>query len=27
MHLRANHHYPSRRSAVVADNLVAASQP
>ncbi|MFK7761709.1 MAG: gamma-glutamyltransferase family protein [Roseobacter sp.] len=27
MLLRANHHYPSRRSAVSADNLVAASHP
>ena len=27
MHLRANHPYPSRRSAVAADNLVATSQP
>jgi gamma-glutamyltranspeptidase/glutathione hydrolase len=27
MHLRANHHYPSRRSAVVADNMVVTSQP
>jgi gamma-glutamyltranspeptidase/glutathione hydrolase len=27
MDLRAHHHYPSRRSAVAADNLVATSQP
>lgn len=27
MHLRSNHHYPSRRSAVVADNLVSTSHP
>lgn len=27
MDIRANHHYPSRRSAVLADNVVAASQP
>ena len=27
MHLRANHHYPSRRSAVAADNLVSTSHP
>lgn len=27
MELRAHHHYPSRRSAVAAENLVAASQP
>ena len=27
MELRAHHHYPSRRSAVAADNLVASSQP
>ncbi|MEX0339085.1 MAG: gamma-glutamyltransferase family protein [Arenibacterium sp.] len=27
MQLRANHHYPSRRSAVAADNLVATSHP
>jgi len=27
MHLRANHPYPSRRSAVVADNMVVTSQP
>ena len=27
MDLRAHHHYPSRRSAVSADNLVATSQP
>lgn len=27
MHFRAYHHYPSRRSPVFADNLVAASQP
>jgi gamma-glutamyltranspeptidase/glutathione hydrolase len=25
--IRANHRYPSRRSAVLADNIVAASQP
>ncbi len=27
MELRATHHYPSRRSAVLADNIVATSQP
>lgn len=27
MHLRANHPYPSRRSAVLADNMVATSHP
>ncbi|MEM9576691.1 MAG: gamma-glutamyltransferase family protein [Pseudomonadota bacterium] len=27
MLIRANHHYPSRRSAVAADNIVAASHP
>lgn len=27
MQLRANHHYPSRRSAVLAENMVATSQP
>ncbi|MCV6585275.1 MAG: gamma-glutamyltransferase family protein [Marinibacterium sp.] len=27
MHLRANHHYPSRRSAVAAENMVATSHP
>lgn len=27
MQLRANHHYPSRRSAVAADNLVSTSHP
>ncbi|MDW3224739.1 MAG: gamma-glutamyltransferase family protein [Paracoccaceae bacterium] len=27
MHLRSNHHYPSRRSAVAADNMVATSHP
>jgi gamma-glutamyltranspeptidase/glutathione hydrolase len=27
MQLRANHHYPSRRSTVLARNMVAASQP
>lgn len=27
MHLRAHHHYPSRRSAVAADNMVATSHP
>ncbi len=27
MHLRATHAYPSRRSAVLADNMVATSQP
>lgn len=27
MDLRAHHHYPSRRSAVVAENIVATSQP
>ncbi|NNK78531.1 MAG: gamma-glutamyltransferase, partial [Litoreibacter sp.] len=27
MNLRANHHYPSRRSSVVAENIVATSQP
>jgi gamma-glutamyltranspeptidase/glutathione hydrolase len=27
MHLRASHHYPSRRSAVLADNMVSTSQP
>ncbi|MEO9650054.1 MAG: gamma-glutamyltransferase family protein [Roseobacter sp.] len=27
MNLRAHHHYPSRRSAVAADNLVATSHP
>lgn len=27
MEFRATHHYPSRRSAVLADNVVAASQP
>ena len=27
MQLRANHHYPSRRSAVAADNIVATSHP
>lgn len=27
MALRSTHHYPSRRSAVLADNLVSASQP
>ena len=27
MKLRANHHYPSRRSAVCADNMVATSHP
>lgn len=27
MDLRATHHYPSRRSAVVADNMVATSHP
>jgi gamma-glutamyltranspeptidase/glutathione hydrolase len=27
MHIRANHPYPSRRSAVAADNLVATSHP
>ncbi len=27
MHLRSSHHYPSRRSAVLADNMVATSQP
>lgn len=27
MHLRANHHYPSRRSAVAAENIVATSHP
>ncbi|MDJ0823311.1 MAG: gamma-glutamyltransferase family protein [Paracoccaceae bacterium] len=27
MHLRANHHYPSRRSSVVAANMVSTSQP
>ncbi|MEW9921303.1 gamma-glutamyltransferase family protein [Marimonas sp. MJW-29] len=27
MQLRANHHYPSRRSAVLAENMVATSHP
>jgi gamma-glutamyltranspeptidase/glutathione hydrolase len=27
MHLRAHHHYPSRRSAVLAENVVATSHP
>jgi len=27
MDIRATHHYPSRRSAVLAENIVAASQP
>jgi gamma-glutamyltranspeptidase/glutathione hydrolase len=27
MDIRAAHHYPSRRSAVLADNIVSASQP
>jgi len=27
MHLRTNHHYPSRRSALVARNIVSTSQP
>ncbi|MEM7523254.1 MAG: gamma-glutamyltransferase, partial [Pseudomonadota bacterium] len=27
MEIRAAHHYPSRRSAVLADNIVSASQP
>ena len=27
MDIRASHHYPSRRSAVLADNIVSASQP
>ncbi|HFQ15514.1 MAG TPA: gamma-glutamyltransferase family protein [Rhodobacteraceae bacterium] len=27
MHLRASHRYPSRRSVVLADNLVSTSQP
>ncbi len=27
MRIRATHHYPSRRSAVLADNVVATSQP
>ena len=27
MQLRSSHHYPSRRSAVLADNMVATSQP
>lgn len=27
MHLRANHHYPSRRSPVLAENMVATSHP
>lgn len=27
MQLRSNHHYPSRRSAVAADNMVATSHP
>ena len=27
MEIRANHHYPSRRSAVFADNMVATSHP
>ncbi|MGC1506257.1 MAG: gamma-glutamyltransferase family protein [Sulfitobacter sp.] len=27
MHLRSNHPYPSRRSAVLADNMVATSHP
>ncbi|MBS0126700.1 gamma-glutamyltransferase family protein [Thetidibacter halocola] len=27
MKLRATHHYPSRRSSVLADNMVATSQP
>lgn len=27
MHIRAAHHYPSRRSPVLADNVVATSQP
>lgn len=27
MQIRASHHYPSRRSAVLADNIVATSQP
>ena len=27
MHLRAHHRYPSRRSALCADNIVATSQP
>ena len=27
MHLRSHHAYPSRRSAVLADNMVATSQP
>ena len=27
MNLRASHHYPSRRSAVAADNMVATSHP
>lgn len=27
MDIRANHHYPSRRSAVAADNIVATSHP
>jgi len=27
MDIRATHHYPSRRSAVLADNIVSASQP
>ena len=27
MQLRSSHHYPSRRSAVLADNVVATSQP
>ena len=27
MEIKSTHHYPSRRSAVLADNLVSASQP
>lgn len=27
MEIRSHHHYPSRRSAVLADNVVSASQP
>ena len=27
MRLRASHHYPSRRSVVLADNMVSTSQP
>ena len=27
MHIRDTHHYPSRRSAVLADNIVSTSQP